>query len=404
MATSHGVGAVCLFDALPVAVLRRILGALPVDSRGRACAVCRAWRDVLADAALWEVLDLTRAGGVPPRLVTANLAHGAAARAAGQLRFLNLGGINNLSVLENHLVDANGASLRELHCHGLPLSVAAVRALLADAPHLELLHAAVECDASDAGALLRNEPPYGPMRAHQVEIRCGDAHTGVLLEVAAAVAAHSHIWGLEVNIGHMVDDPAVLDAFMDAARRGRIPSCCLEISRFRPGNDRALARLLQSDTLTSLHVGLDWDEEDGEAGIELLAAALHGAVYLEHFSLNAHLWDYDNYGVMMTAIDRALPALKVLRLSFNSATYLDKGAIGRALGALLVSDRPCLHTLEVEYCDLNDEGVVYLLAGLAANTHLGTLRCMGNNLSEAFEREMLTPVLEALAARSAEEL
>jgi hypothetical protein len=400
MAAPHGAGDVCLFDALPVAVLRRILGALPIDSRGRACAVCRAWRDVLADASLWQVLDLTPAGGVPEERVTANLALASAARAAGQLRFMNLGRFD-LANFEYQLVEAHGGSLRELHCHGFPLATIVVRLLLDHSPHLEQLHAAVELDASDAGSLLRKEPPFGPVRAHQVDIICSDGDTtGVLLEVARAVVAHSHIRVFSVDFRDLDDDPAVLDAFLDAVRVARIPFLYLESSRFRPGNDRALARLLRCDTLTSLHVGLNWGGVASEEGIELLAAALQDAVHLKKISLRADLWDCANYGVMMAAL-RALPALQELNLLFNSAAEADKGAVGRVLGALLAANRPCLHTLKVEHCDLNDEGIGPLLAGLSANTHLRTLACRFNGVSDDFERDIQDPVLAALAARSA---
>jgi len=47
------------FASLPLPLVQRIFLALPPDSRGRACCVCRAWRDVLADPALWTRLDMS---------------------------------------------------------------------------------------------------------------------------------------------------------------------------------------------------------------------------------------------------------------------------------------------------------------------------------------------------------
>ena len=70
------------FDALPEPVLRVIMLALPVDARGRAACVCRSWRAFLAEPSLWQVLDLTAAGGVVEERVTENLVRGAVA--AGQ--------------------------------------------------------------------------------------------------------------------------------------------------------------------------------------------------------------------------------------------------------------------------------------------------------------------------------
>ena len=48
----------------PSDVLRVLLRALPADARGRACCVCRRWRDLLADGALWAELDISPASGV----------------------------------------------------------------------------------------------------------------------------------------------------------------------------------------------------------------------------------------------------------------------------------------------------------------------------------------------------
>jgi hypothetical protein len=78
--------AVVRFDTLPEPVLRVIMLALPVDERARAACVCRSWRAFLADPSLWQVLDLTPAGGLAAARVTENLVRGAVARAGGQLR------------------------------------------------------------------------------------------------------------------------------------------------------------------------------------------------------------------------------------------------------------------------------------------------------------------------------
>ena len=73
MAAALTAAASCPIATLPQSLLRTILAALPVDARARACAVCRAWRDVLADATLWQVLDLSPSGGVAAERVTPTL-------------------------------------------------------------------------------------------------------------------------------------------------------------------------------------------------------------------------------------------------------------------------------------------------------------------------------------------
>jgi hypothetical protein len=48
------------FASLPLLQLAcRIFLALPADARGRASCVCRAWRDALAEPALWARLDMS---------------------------------------------------------------------------------------------------------------------------------------------------------------------------------------------------------------------------------------------------------------------------------------------------------------------------------------------------------
>ena len=95
----------------------------------------------------------------------------------------------------------------------------------------------------------------------------------------------------------------------------------------------------------------------------------------------------------------ALPALTELNL--NESIVQDPVNAGLALGALLRANLPSLRGLRVKRCVLGDDGLAPLLEGLAANTHLRELHCKGNNLSEAFKRDRLTPALAALAARAA---
>jgi hypothetical protein len=45
--------------------------------------------------------------------------------------------------------------------------------------------------------------------------------------------------------------------------------------------------------------------------------------------------------------------------------------------------------------------MIPVLQGLVENTHLRELGWRGNNLSEAFQRERVAPVMAALAARAA---
>ena len=99
-------------------------------------------------------------------------------------------------------------------------------------------------------------------------------------------------------------------------------------------------------------------------------------------------------------IDAAALLPSLSELSLNGSRQ-DAAAFGRALGALLATNLLSLRSLLVSDCRLGDEGVAPILDGLAANTHLHTLHCDENLVSEAFKCNRLAPALAALAARAA---
>ena len=119
------------FDALPEPVFRVLFLALPVDERARAACVCRSWRAFLADPSLWQVLDLSPAGGVAAARVTENLVRGAVARAAGQLRTLSINDdpdwLHIAFLVE--LIESDGAELQQVNA-GVWLSTARCRTCL----------------------------------------------------------------------------------------------------------------------------------------------------------------------------------------------------------------------------------------------------------------------------------
>ena len=98
------------FASLPLPLVQRIFLALPPDSRGRACCVCRAWRDVLADPALWTRLDMSF---IDHKHHYFTVLHG---RARNQLSQLDVSRYRyGLQELLLPLLTANAGSLRELH-------------------------------------------------------------------------------------------------------------------------------------------------------------------------------------------------------------------------------------------------------------------------------------------------
>jgi hypothetical protein len=100
------------FASLPLVLAQRIFLALLVDERARACCVSRAWRDALADPALWTRLDMS---GVRPWRPLLPMLLGALDRARGELLALDL---SQRYVAQDDLLPvltANAGSLRELH-------------------------------------------------------------------------------------------------------------------------------------------------------------------------------------------------------------------------------------------------------------------------------------------------
>ena len=130
--------------------------------------------------------------------------------------------------------------------------------------------------------------------------------------------------------------------------------------------------------------------------------ALQACRLLTHLKLWRLAWNITKHRSVVHLLDTAaaLPVLSELDISYTHVERMHAAAAGQALGALLAADLPSLRTLCVHSCGLGDEGLAPLLDGLAANTHLRELECVGNNLSEAFVRDRLTPALAALAARA----
>jgi hypothetical protein len=427
--------AVVRFDALPEEALRVIMLALPVDARARAACVCRGWRAILADPSLWQVLDLTPAGGVAAERVTDNLSRSVAVRAAGQracpplwlsrpgceltsvrslarhariaLTRIVASAVRSLSLFRTPnahagqllvaLVVTCGAELQQVNTNAT-LGAGELRAVFARAPRLQVLnaHAIAHCD----GLLpfLRNDPPYGPLRVSELEANLSTVDEADVLAFAAAVATHEPLQGLKI-VG--VRSVRGLTALVDAAAERRFSRLSLQTCDLDVVCMPALARLLQRGSLTMLHVDVFSFPHTQEESVPELCAGLRACRSLTHLRLALNTHGDANRRTVTDLLDAAaaLPVLSSLDLSWSR--FQDRAAAGRALGALLAANLPNLRTLIVYSCHLGDEGMAALLDGLAVNTHLRELDfCQqGNDLSEAFQRNQLGPALAELAAR-----
>jgi hypothetical protein len=385
------------FDTLPEEALRVIMLALPVDARARAACVCPSWRAFLADPSLWQVLDLTSAGGVDEERVTANLVRGAVARAARQLRELSLNGwVPDLNVRELlvALVVSDGAALQQV-ITDVRFKVEELRVVLAAAPRLQVLSAQVVGGCTELLPVLRNDPPYGPLRVSALIASGGEGHD--VLALAAAVATHESVSSLELR---RVSSARGLNAVVDVAAERRVSSLHIASCEWDAESIAALARLLRCGSLTFFIFSCFDFPHGHEESLPVLSDALRACRTLTYLGLCLNpLYGATRHVTDLLDAAASLPALTELDLSWSTAQ--DTVAFGHALGALLRADLPSFHTLNVEYCRLGDEGMAAVLDGLAANTHLCRLYCDQNEISDAFRRDRLDPALAALEVRAA---
>ncbi len=61
----------------------------------------------------------------------------------------------------------------------------------------------------------------------------------------------------------------------------------------------------------------------------------------------------------------------------------------------MAANAPALTELDVRSCELGDEGLRPLFDALPANTHLTSLDCRSNTLTEGFARDVLLPAVRA---------
>jgi hypothetical protein len=442
----------CLLAALPHSLFLRILGALPVDARARAAAVCRAWRDALAGREAWRRLDLSTASGVPERLRTADFLRAAAARAHGSrtvggdelgsgddgggsglgggLTHLDLTGLtfNEGNICE--VLTAHARTLREMYVlndermyttHG-------VRQFLTAAPSLTAMHANISCHPPEARAVLHNEAPYEKLCMQRLSL-VGTAAAGrakETVDVLGELSAHASLTGLQLA-GYVLDRD-IMDAAVDAARQARLRCLALQSCGVSPAACVApLARLLAGGVLRELVIG---DNAPGVRGARLLdapsAVLLGDALRVNASITRLHLCDVSLWwaagaaaggvdsgdagaGVLLLAALTGHASLRVLMLDDNDARR-SEAAAGAALGALVAANAPALTELSLCNSGLGDVGLAPLMDALGVNTHLRTLDISCTQaeseqfarMSAPFARQRLMPAV--LGSRTLREL
>jgi hypothetical protein len=402
---------------LPQAVVLLVFAQLPVDERARCSCVCRGWRDALAVRSLWTLLDVSRTSGVAPERVTGAFLRCAAARAGGALETLVIAPVYAASSHSGEanqtyeglfaLLAANAGALRTLHVRTSESDLAAalllplrdVEALLRAAPALRVLEAGVRCvSVADARRALRAEGLLASLRLHALRVDATSVEADVLA-LAADVGAHAWLQQLCVREVQLWHSPAVLDAFVDAALARRVSTLQLMNCALSPASAPALARLLGGRHLRHLCVngvgtGLALLRRDAPSAV--LADALRAnATVTELHLIGVRFWEVIAAALALLGALVAHPSLRTLRLRSNTVHYNDGAAAGAALGALVAANAPALTALDIGACEMRDAGMAPLLAALAQNTHLRSLTCGGNQISEAFAAGVLLPAVRA---------
>jgi hypothetical protein len=184
---------------------------------------------------------------------------------------------------------------------------------------------------------------------------------------------------------------------VDVALAQRMHSVDLQRCGLSPASVPALARLLGSDALTSLLV-LGEHLLDAPAA-RVLAAALRANSTLTSLSLrNAGVFDDPAAAAELLGALTGHASLRMLSVRGNRVRTAHQAAAGALLGALVAANAPALTQLTVSWCRLGDECLRALFEALPANTHLRTLDCTSNRISEASAADVLLPAVRANAS------
>jgi hypothetical protein len=300
----------------------------------------------------------------------------------------------------------NAGALVELRLAVAPLArlsnAVHLEQVLRAAPLLRVLDANLACSvAAEACRLLRNEAPFGPLRAHCL-FMAGLADAAAVRSVAEGALSHAWLTGLFAMLAPL-NEPATLDAVVDMALHRRLTLLILHQCGLSPASAPALARLVAGGSLETLLVHGEPSHLLDEPAAVLLGNALRANTSLTSvtFKFVGLFADAAAVTALLGALT-AHPTVQKLDLSYNfndaeEPTPAALAAAVAALGALVAANAPALRELRLDGCDLTDAGLGPLVDALPANTHLRVLDCRHNFLSEPFKHERLLPAVRANA-------
>lgn len=294
---------------------------------------------------------------------------------------------------------------------GRALHVRQLHTVLAAAPRLRVLHADVECDAAEAGELLRNEGPFRTLRLRTLFFTAGN-----LIELRAALGAV----GLHVSLQRLgvqswaATIPETVDAVADAAHALRLRHVFLQSGHSRHLNDavHALVRLLASDGLDVFEVEQEYyacvlsdsDYYGAPTRAQVFADALRSSrVHTLHIGGFGFLRDTRVAELALSALV-GHPTLRMLDLSrepCRTARAIITGPIpdsarvylGSLLDALVTSPESRLEELNLWRVGLNEYGLRPLCRALRRTARLRVLDCSGDEVKKGFLARCLLPAV-----------
>jgi hypothetical protein len=390
--------------SLPHALLARVLARLPVDDRLRAAEVCRGWRTVVeTERSLWTTLDFSDSSGVTHE-VTKELLRAAAGKAGGALETMDLCGCFWWSWYDALLevVTDNAASLRELRAYGSAFEIDSMSCetaedLLRAAPQLRELVTDVECyTVEDAVRVLRKEGMFQRLHVIELHAHVEEADGAEMHELAAALATHtSPLACLHLRRAPLTA-PDVLDAVVDAALANQLTTCYFEACHLFSVSVPSLVRLLGSGALKRLLIDGNGAQLLDAPAAALLGGALRTNGVLAWLKLeNVRLWDDSAAATMLLSSLVAHPSLRELMISGDAVPPAYAACAGTALFALVAANAPALEHLSVGSWQLGDAGLRPLMDALPRNMHLMELYLSGNDITDAFARDVLLPAVRA---------
>lgn len=377
-------------------------------------AVSRGWRAAVSEPSLWSDINLNNSSAPPAGRVTNALLAACVVKAAGRLASLRVEVAGEAAaVAALGVFVAHAATLRQTSVLCLPLGtlpepgkhalfdsccLARVREALESvrlgAAHLEV---DVTCgDAEQLLALLHNRGPYAPVRLRRLRAFGAGIDRSVVAELAQGLKAHASLRELIFSYAPL-DEPAALEAVVDAAVGARLAGLSLHHVSLNPTSVPSIARLLRlGEHLTALLLqGDDASLFDSAASGTLFMEALRTRASLAVLHLECvDLWrTLDTADAVVTCICEH-PSLITVSLGKNEVMFGHRRTVGASLARLL-THMPRLCSLCLHSCALGEEGFRPVVEALRDNASVSAIMCDDNMLTRRFVRNEFLPAVRA---------